>query len=154
MAEKMKPASTRRQVALNLEKCLSSKKNDDFVKITHQMLHSPVYQSLDIYSRELLRYMLDWATHSKLFWDTGTFEFSASLAVKLGLFGERKAFYCLKELKDKGFIDRYDSMWTGLPSRWGFSNRWQANSVEEVSQNSTVVDERQYRTSKKSNGKE
>lgn len=149
MENKTKSTSKRREVALNLEKCLSSKKKDEFVKMSHEMLHSPVYKSLDMYSRELFRYMIDWATHSKLFWDTGTFEFSASLATNLGLFGERKAFYCFKELREKGFIDRYDSMYAGLPARWGFSKRWQVDRVEDVPKQPPQVDNKRYKTTKK-----
>lgn len=149
MSEKRNSTSKRREVALNLEKCLSSEKNDGFVKMTHEMLHSPVYMSLDIYSKELFRYMIDWATHSKLFWDTGKFEYSASLAVKIGLVGERKVFYCFKELREKGFIDREISKSPGLPSLWSFSKRWQVDSVEKVKSQDIKLDNTDYRTIKK-----
>lgn len=141
-------ASVRRKVALNLEKCLSSKRKDDFVKNTHEMLHNPVYLSLDIYSKELLRYMIDWATHSKLFWSTGKFEYSASLATKMGFISERKVFYCFKELRKKGFINREVSMSAGLPSLWSFSNRWQVDKVENVAPEVVGVQEIKYRSCK------
>lgn len=149
MNKKGRSISKRREIALNLENCLSPVKNDDFIKITHEMLHNPIYMSLDIYSRELLRYMLDWATHSKLFWDTGKFEYSASLAVKMGFISERKAFYCFKELKEKGFIDREISMYAGLPSLWSFSKRWQVDKLEDVSFQRINNGPETYRTSKR-----
>lgn len=152
MNEKRKSISKRREVALNLEKCLSSTRNDDFVKITHEMLHNPVYMSLDIYSRELLRYMIDWATHSKLFWDTGQFEYSASLAVKMGFVSERKVFYCFKELRNKGFIDKEVSMYAGLPSLWSFSKRWQVDSVDKVKIQENNYNPVHYKTTKKKKG--
>lgn len=148
MNEKRKSLSKRREVALHLEKCLASNKNADFIKVTREMLHNPVYMSLDIYSRELLRYMQDWATHSKLFWDTGKFEYSASLAVKAGFISERKAFYCFKELREKGFIDKENSMYAGLPNLWSFSTRWQVDSVDKVKRQDCDKEIKSYRTAK------
>ena len=150
MNEKRKSLSKRREIALDLEKCLAITKDSDFIKVTREMLHNPVYMSLDIYSRELLRYMLDWATHSKLFWDTGKFEYSASLAVKTGFISERKAFYCFKELTNKGFIDKEIPLYRGLPNLWSFSKRWQVNSIEEVKKQEIDMNIENYRTSKKS----
>ena len=150
MNEKRKSLSKRREIALHLEKCLATTKNSDFIKVTREMLHNPVYMSLDIYSRELLRYMLDWATHSKLFWDTGKFEYSASLAVKTGFISERKAFYCFKELTNKGFINKEITPYRGLPNLWSFSKRWQVNSIEEVKKQEIDMNIENYGTSKKS----
>lgn len=153
MNKKGRSISKRREIALNLENCLSPIKNDDFVKITHEMLHNPIYMSLDIYSRELLRYMLDWATHSKLFWDTGKFEYSASLAVKMCFISERKAFYCFKELKEKGFIDKEISMHSGLSNLWSFSKRWQVDKLEDVKFQAINNELERYRTSKRPRAK-
>ena len=153
MNEKRKSLSKRREIALDLEKCLAITKDSDFIKVTREMLHNPVYMSLDIYSRELLKYMLDWATHSKLFWDTGKFEYSASLAVKMGFISERKAFYCFKELKEKGFIDKEISMYSGLPNLWSFSKRWQVDKLEDVKFQAINNELERYRTSKRPRAK-
>ena len=145
MNEKRKSLSKRIQIALDLEKCLATTKNSDFIKVTREMLHNPVYMSLDIYSRELLRYMLDWAIHSKLFWDTGKFEYSASLAVKTGFISERKAFYCFKELTNKGFIDKEITQYRGLPNLWSFSKRWQVDSIEKVENQQININIEKYK---------
>lgn len=101
-----------------------------FVKLSAYMLHHKNYIELSSSAKIALDYMRDWATNYNQFWETGKFEYSASMLENLGLMSRRNAVNCLKELRERGFINAEFKNGAGAINRWSFSNRWYTGEKE------------------------
>lgn len=101
-----------------------------FVKLSAYMLHHKNYIGLSSSAKIALDYMRDWATNCNQFWETRKFEYSASMLENLGLMSRRNAVNCLKELRERGFINAEFKNGAGAINRWSFSNRWYTGEKE------------------------
>lgn len=113
----------KQEIAQHLEAWYAPKGIEkSFIKISHYMLQHKKYKELSSSAKVALSYMLDWATHSNEFWQTGTFEYSYSMLVNNGIMARQTAVTSLKELREKGFINIELRDGAGATNKWSFGN--------------------------------
>lgn len=95
----------------------------EWVDMTFYMLDHEQFKKLSVYSTKLYLYMRQWAYKNEEWKSTGIFTYSQSMAHSTGIMSTSQAKRCLKELWEKGFIDKqgYNKNRTAL---WSFSDRW------------------------------
>lgn len=104
---------------------------DRYIRMPHEAINHEAFASLSVYAKVLYMYMKDWAYGSKEFVEKhknggyGEFEFSVRFAKSVLNCSIQKALNTIKELIDKGFIERMNnSTYSKGVSRFRFSNRW------------------------------
>lgn len=123
----------RKELSEKFELCLRPHRVEKtFVKSTRYMLHHEKYIKLSNTAKVALQYMMDWATNSESFWDTGKFEYSGSLLETIGIMSRQQAIRCFKELRESGFINAEYKNGAGAINRWSFSNRWYTGEPEPM----------------------
>lgn len=121
----------RQEIAQHLEKCNRPfSEREEFIKVSKYMLHHKAYLGLSNFSKIALMYMKDWATSSDSFWKTGKFEYSYTMLENLGVMSRAQAIRCIKELREKGFINAECKNGAGAINRWAFSERWYTGEKE------------------------
>lgn len=111
-----------RYKAQPFKQCMTDIKYE-YVDITFYMLDHKNFRELSVYSTKLYLYMRQWAYRSEMWKEKQVFPFSRSMAHNIGIMSESQAKRSLKELHEKGFIDKagFDYNRTAL---WKFSDRW------------------------------
>ena len=121
----------KQEISQYLEKCNRPfSEREEFVKVSKYMLHHKTYLELSNYAKIALIYLKDWATNNDAFWKTGKFEYSHTMLENLGVMSRTQSIRCIKELREKGFINPEYKHGAGAINRWSFSIRWYTGEKE------------------------
>lgn len=95
----------------------------EWVDMTFYMLNHESFRTLSVYATKLYLYMRQWAYNCQMWKEKQVFPYSQTMASNIGIMSTSQAKRSLKELWEKGFIDKmgYDYNRTSL---WAFSDRW------------------------------
>lgn len=103
----------------------------EWVDMTFYMLDHERFRELSVYATKLYMYMRQWAYKSEMWQEKQVFPYSQSMAQNIGIMSTSQAKRAIKELWEKGFIDKvgYDYRRTAL---YKFSNRWYVGGKQEL----------------------
>lgn len=121
----MSKRNSLREERTNFRPYEGKNKKEKHIRLTNSMMTDERYMALSSDAKVLYNYMELWAYGNMEYKKEGTFDYSISFVMKSVGVSVKTAVKCVKELEEKGFIERVNnSKFSKETSKFKFSSKW------------------------------